>query len=214
MPKPITPDVSMFMDELGQLPNAKHHLQFLSDYDMLENLAEQGKAEVVLKIKHIEAARRTQMQWLADTLDIQTHNDAEELKHGESLGLDENEVEQFYEAQYQDYTPMPALETWEEWVNKDTAAYLKNVKIQGVAFKGVQVSYSEANQNGLGMMELFQAKKKKKGTTIYPLKFRADTPNGKQFIVFEDEGEYDDFVELFGDARINLFNKKEEISEV
>ncbi len=211
MPKPITPDVSMFMDELGQLPNAKHHLQFLSGYDTLEELATQGKPEIVLKVKQIDAAKRVQMQWLADTLDIQEHNDAEELKHGESLGFDENEIEQFYEAQYQEYTELPALETWEEWLVKDDVAQVEHLKKKGIEFKGVDVSLDQVNQNGIVATYLFSGLIKSQGGSVFPFQFKAITAEGEKFIELVDEGEMMSFIAAFGVPRIGAFNQEKEI---
>ncbi len=213
MPKPNLPDLSHFMDELGQLPDAKHHLQFLSDYDKLEELASQGKPELVLKIKQIDAAKRVQMQWLADTLDIQEHNDSEELRDGESLGLDENETEQFYEAQYQNYTEMPALETWEEWIVKDDVAQAKYIKEKGIEFKGVNIPLNKINQDGLVATHAFSQVRKAQGGTAFPFNFKAITASGKVFVEITDEAELMLFIDQFSGPRMGVFEREKEIKE-
>jgi hypothetical protein len=85
-------------------------------------------------------------------------------------------------------------------------------KAIGIGFKGINVSLTEANQNGLSALKsaLDLAVEFGVKDQFFPINFNADTPKGTQIVKLLDEDEFKQFGFNFILARKSLFESKAE----
>lgn len=199
MSKPETPDLADFENGEGVVVRRP----IFTNFEDLLRLS--CKPTNVFKIKYEEAATTEQSAWLNEVLRIQEHNDKQIV---ESLGLDEEGIEQFTDPEYLEYPERPVKLSWEDWVLTEHESYIKHTKDIGVPFKGVNVSLNQSNQNGFVALKMWSDTVGAASGTIFPAVFAADTANSVEYITFEDEDEFMAFMLDFAGGRTSHFNKK------
>ncbi|WP_062564152.1 hypothetical protein [Pseudoalteromonas shioyasakiensis] len=98
----------------------------------------------------------------------------------------------------------PAVRT----VDNVLEPYQKQImKIQGIEFKGIDVSLNESNQNGLSALKsaLEIAKEFEVDDEFFPINFNAETCDGTQVLTLVDEAEFKEFGLQFIMARKAFF---------
>lgn len=99
-------------------------------------------------------------------------------------------------------------------VNDVLAPYQSKInKAIGIGFKGINVSLTEANQNGLSALKsaLDLAVEFGVKEQFFPINFNADTAKGTQIVKLLDEDEFKQFGFNFIIARKTLFEEKAEL---
>jgi len=86
-----------------------------------------------------------------------------------------------------------------------TEAATKAAKMLGIAYSGVDVSLTEANQNGLAAVMSGEALAVDFGGSIFPLNFSAETATGFQTIAFATLADFKTFALSFMSARQQFF---------
>lgn len=83
----------------------------------------------------------------------------------------------------------------------------KIAKLKGIAFKGMDISLSESNQNGLSALKsaFDLAAEFGAGDQFFPIKFNAETLTGNQVVELADEAEFKQFGLQFIMARKAYF---------
>ena len=70
-------------------------------------------------------------------------------------------------------------------------------KAQGMLFNGVKVSLNKTNQDGISALDGAQKLLTKKGSTIFPFTFMAETANGKRELPIADLEDFEAFAVQF-----------------
>jgi hypothetical protein len=114
------------------------------------------------------------------------------------------------------YSPWYAIDPAEvNWLDMDVykqglkdsqaAEDIAKAKQDGILIKGVGVSLNESNQNGIASVMAGATLANKKGVSIFPLNFNAETAQGVESVSFADLAEFEDFALEFVASRQSFF---------
>ena len=85
------------------------------------------------------------------------------------------------------------------------AAEEQAAKTQGVKYKSFDISLNEANQNGLSAIMSAENLAIEFESSIFPIKFKAETAGGFEMVELEDFAEFKSFALVFLSARQAFF---------
>jgi len=156
-------------------------------------LVDMGKVTHIDKFAALQSESE-QYQWAAEYLNYLKEVKAVELENAELEPVtgEDGELIEPTPKPLPDEPVRPEVKTIEEVLEPYGH---KIAKLRGVKYKGVDISLTETNQNGLSALKsaLDLAKEFGADEQFFPIKFNAETCEGNKVLVLDDESEFKQF---------------------